>query len=179
MICKEKIDIHKLFADLDMSKDKALDVNELGKFLMKVDKDITRQKIDYIRIKPNLKFGLKIIMHSNQNIYQFILNGNAQQQQRNGSYKKLSNLPHQLKSQDSIHEKNQSILEKLKLSIQKQKKIYKTSNLINVLIRDWIKIIVKKNRASYNLSRNNCWFLLLLMKMVIAILISKNFNKFK
>ena len=33
MICKEKIDIHKLFADLDMSKDKALDVNELGKFL--------------------------------------------------------------------------------------------------------------------------------------------------
>lgn len=33
MIIKDKVDIHKLFADLDMSKDKALDVNELGKFL--------------------------------------------------------------------------------------------------------------------------------------------------
>jgi calcium-dependent protein kinase len=31
-----------------MSKDKALDVNELGKFLMKVDKDITREEIEYI-----------------------------------------------------------------------------------------------------------------------------------
>ncbi len=48
MICKDKIDIHKLFAELDMSKDKALDVNELGKFLMKVDKDITREEIEYI-----------------------------------------------------------------------------------------------------------------------------------
>ena len=40
MIVKEKLDITKLFAELDMSKDKALDVNELGRFLTRVDKDI-------------------------------------------------------------------------------------------------------------------------------------------
>ena len=33
MIIKEQIDIGELFAELDMTKDKALNVNELGKFL--------------------------------------------------------------------------------------------------------------------------------------------------
>lgn len=33
MIIKEQIDIGDLFAELDMTKDKALNVNELGKFL--------------------------------------------------------------------------------------------------------------------------------------------------
>ena len=31
-----------------MSKDKALDVNELGRFLTRVDKDIQREEIEYI-----------------------------------------------------------------------------------------------------------------------------------
>lgn len=31
-----------------MSKDKALDVNELGKFLTRVDKNLTREEIEYI-----------------------------------------------------------------------------------------------------------------------------------
>ena len=37
-----------MFAELDMSKDKALDVNELGKFLTRVDKNLTREEIEYI-----------------------------------------------------------------------------------------------------------------------------------
>ncbi|CAD8048740.1 unnamed protein product [Paramecium primaurelia] len=48
MIIKEKLDISQLFAELDMSKDKALDVNELGRFLTRVDKDIQRDEIEYI-----------------------------------------------------------------------------------------------------------------------------------
>lgn len=48
MIVKDKVDIHKLFQELDMSQDRALDVNELGKFLVKIDKDITREEIEYI-----------------------------------------------------------------------------------------------------------------------------------
>lgn len=31
-----------------MSKDKALDVNELAKFLQKVDKNLTREEIEYV-----------------------------------------------------------------------------------------------------------------------------------
>ena len=48
MILKDKLDISQLFAELDMSKDKALDVNELGRFLTRVDKDISREEIEYI-----------------------------------------------------------------------------------------------------------------------------------
>lgn len=48
MIFKDKIDIHKLFQELDMSKDRALDVNELGKFLIRVDKNLSREEIEYI-----------------------------------------------------------------------------------------------------------------------------------
>ncbi|CAD8163035.1 unnamed protein product [Paramecium octaurelia] len=125
MICKEKIDIHKLFADLDMSKDKALDVNELGKFLQKVDKDITREEIEYIFNKfdddgnNQIEFEeFKKWLEDNQ----IVTNANPQQQQRGGgSHKKLSILPHQLKSQSSIEERANYVIEKLKLSIQKYK----------------------------------------------------------
>lgn len=48
MILKENIDIEELFAELDMSKDRSLDVNELGKFLHRVDKNLTREEIEYI-----------------------------------------------------------------------------------------------------------------------------------
>lgn len=48
MIIKDNIDIAELFAELDMSRDKALDVNELGKFLQRVDKNLTREEIEYI-----------------------------------------------------------------------------------------------------------------------------------
>ena len=48
MIIKEQIDIGELFAELDMTKDKALNVNELGKFLTRVDKNLTREEIEYI-----------------------------------------------------------------------------------------------------------------------------------
>lgn len=48
MIIKEQIDIGELFAELDMTKDKALNVNELGKFLQRVDKNLTREEIEYI-----------------------------------------------------------------------------------------------------------------------------------
>jgi len=37
-----------LFTELDMTKDKALNVNELGKFLTRVDKNLTREEIEYI-----------------------------------------------------------------------------------------------------------------------------------
>lgn len=37
-----------MFTELDMSKDKSLDVNELGRFLTRVDKDIQREEIEYI-----------------------------------------------------------------------------------------------------------------------------------
>ncbi|CAD8197134.1 unnamed protein product [Paramecium octaurelia] len=48
MIIKEQLDIGELFAELDMTKDKALNVNELGKFLTRVDKNLTREEIEYI-----------------------------------------------------------------------------------------------------------------------------------
>lgn len=55
MIIKEKLDLAKLFEDLDMSKDKALDVNEylydilrLAKFLTRIDKNLTREEIEYL-----------------------------------------------------------------------------------------------------------------------------------
>jgi Ca2+-binding EF-hand superfamily protein len=48
MILKENIDINELFSALDMSKDKELDVNELGVFLHRVDKDLTREEIEYL-----------------------------------------------------------------------------------------------------------------------------------
>lgn len=57
MIIKDKLDIAQLFQELDMSKDKALDVNEysiiinflrLGKFLTRIDKNLTREEVEYI-----------------------------------------------------------------------------------------------------------------------------------
>lgn len=48
MIIKEKIDITELFQELDMSKDKSLDLNELSKFLLRVDPNLTREEIEYL-----------------------------------------------------------------------------------------------------------------------------------
>ena len=48
MIIKDQINIEDLFAELDMSKDKALDLAELAKFLTRVDKNLTREEIEYI-----------------------------------------------------------------------------------------------------------------------------------
>lgn len=54
MIIKEQIDLFELFAELDMRKDKALTVNDLGKLLTRVDKNLTREEIEYIFNKFDL-----------------------------------------------------------------------------------------------------------------------------
>lgn len=48
MILKDNVNLEELFGELDMSRDKALDLNELAKFLAKVDKNLTREEIEYI-----------------------------------------------------------------------------------------------------------------------------------
>lgn len=48
VIKRQKLDIDRLFDEVDMSKDKSLDVNELGALLVMLDKGITREEIEYL-----------------------------------------------------------------------------------------------------------------------------------
>ncbi|KAM3142202.1 hypothetical protein pb186bvf_005611 [Paramecium bursaria] len=119
MIIKDKIDIHKLFAELDMSKDRALDVNELGKFLLKLDKDITREEIEYIFNKfdddgnNSIDFDeFKKWLEDND------VRMNMNKDQSRG-HKKLSILPQNIKQGASLDDRALYVIEKLKLAINR------------------------------------------------------------
>ncbi|CAK66613.1 unnamed protein product (macronuclear) [Paramecium tetraurelia] len=114
MIIKDKLDLTQLFAELDMSKDKALDVNELGRFLTRVDKDIQRDEIEYIFNKFDEDGSNSIEFEE----FKKWLEDNSihvdQEQQNRDKQKKQS-----LLQKNNVEERANYVIEKLKLSIIK------------------------------------------------------------